>query len=39
MAAAGKPFEPVVYKSVGHGFTQAGMGDRIILDPEREKTA
>ncbi len=39
MAAAGKRFEPVIYEDVGHGFVQAGMGDRRILDPEGARLA
>ena len=34
MAAAGKFYEPIVYEGVGHGFVQAGTGDRVILDSQ-----
>ncbi len=39
MAAAGKTYTPVIYEGVGHGFVQAGMGDRRILDPEGARVA
>lgn len=39
MAAAEKIFEPVIYEGVGHGFAQAGMGDRRILDADGARLA
>lgn len=39
MAAAGKTYEPVIYGGVGHGFMQAGMGDRTVSDPEGDRLA
>ena len=39
MAAAGKLDEPIIYEGVGHGFIQAGTGDRVILDPAGDAAA
>lgn len=39
MTAAGKAYEPIIYEGVGHGFIQAGTGDRVILDSAGDAAA